>query len=52
MAQKYKIKRDNGNSKNDYEELIAGFSEDLCFIKKSVLKYYIPFGQEFDPLFV
>jgi hypothetical protein len=55
MFDYFKYKPQNKNTMLDgkyYITMLARLDSDLRFLKQSLLRYYIPFSNDFDPLLV
>lgn len=55
MLKRYSCNKNTDNNSlagNFYINLFKIFDEDLKFMSKSILKYYMPFTKGFDPLFL
>lgn len=55
MFQYFRFKTINKNSLSEgkyYIKIFASFDKDWSFLKESILRYYIPFTNNFDPLLI
>jgi len=55
MFEHFRFKTINKNSLSEgkhYIKIFASFDKDWSFLKESILRYYIPFTNNFDPLLI